>query len=459
MFSQEVLIRRYTPPTCTLELSGNRSRLYLWTGQNRVKDIGFILRFDDPRNPTEDQIIVKGDRTQLQIFSDVVNHYIQNFLKTSSSHLPLTASSTATLLQPTITLPSIPSLHPLGLLRHELSFGSLIVEPPQSSVSLTASQLYDLANALEEYKTDISILPAIAKPKLQQVATTWLGTAVAAFLIALGVGTASLKIRENLQQTASLPEANSKPAESIVKDVLPPVPTPPTGTPVPSPSIPPTLAQRQPLPTPSTVVALPPPPRNPSIPVVIPPRAVLPPPPVVPSANNPAIIITPQTSNPSTVQPSRTLPTLPPPVAPRSTQNLSPQTFNPNPPAPNLPELPPLASSQETETAKTISTQSDKSQATLLDTIPQVGEARQYFKERWKPPESLQQTLEYRLVLSQDGSISRITPLGQASKIYLDRTGMPLIGETFVSPLEVAGNPQIRLVLSPDGTVRTFMEQ
>lgn len=456
MFSNRVLIRRYTPPTCTLELSGYRSPLYLWTGQNRVKDIGFELRFDDPRSPTEDQIIVKGDRTQLQLLNDVINQYVQNFLKTASSHLPLTASSTATLLQPTLTtLPSVPSLQALGLLTHELSFGSLTVNPPQSSMSLTASQLYDLANALEEYNTDVFIVSALAKPQWQQVASTWLGTAAAAFLLTLGIGTASIRIRENLQQTANRPNTDPKPSQSIVQDVLPPVPPPPTGTPVPSPSVPPSLAQRQPLPTPSTVTALPPPPRNPSIPVVIPPRTVLPPPPVVPQASNPAIIITPQTGNPSTISPSRTVPSLPSPVAPKATQSVPPQAFNPNPAAPNLPELPPLASSSATsETAR-----SDKKQTSLLDTIPQVGEARQYFQERWKPPESLKQTLEYRLVLSQDGSINRIVPLGQASKIYLDRTSIPLIGESFVSPLEVAGNPQIRLVLSPDGTVRTFMEE
>lgn len=458
MFSQEVLIRRYTPPTCTLELLGRRSPLYLWTGQHRVKDLGFELRFDDPRSPTEDQIVVKGNRTQLQLLSDAVNHYIQSFLKTSSSHFPLTTNSTAILAPSTITLPSVPSLQPLGLLKHELSFGSLIVEPPQTLITLSASQLYDLANALEEYRTDVSILPAIAKPSLKQVAATWLGTAAGAFLIALGVGVASVQIRDNLQQTANQVESDPKPSQSIVKDILPPVPPPPTGTPVPKPNVPPTLAQRQPLPTPSTVVAVPPPPRNPSIPVVIPPSTVLPPPPVVPQPNSTAIIITPR-DNPPPV-PSPTATPLPPAVAPRATQNVSPQAFNPNPEPPNLPELPPLASSPSSaESAKVNSAETNQTKTSLLDTIPQVSEARQYFQARWKPPESLNQTLEYRLALNQDGSISRITPLTQASRIYLDRTNIPLIGESFVSPLEVAGNPQLRLVLSPDGTVRTFKEE
>jgi hypothetical protein len=86
---------------------------------------------------------------------------------------------------------------------------------------------------------------------------------------------------------------------------------------------------------------------------------------------------------------------------------------------------------------------------------------RQYFQARWQPPDSLKQTLEYRLTLNQDGSLERIAPLGQAAKIYLDRTNMPLLGEPFVSPLEppLVEKPNIRLVLSPDRTVKTFMEQ
>jgi hypothetical protein len=73
----------------------------------------------------------------------------------------------------------------------------------------------------------------------------------------------------------------------------------------------------------------------------------------------------------------------------------------------------------------------------------------------------LTQTLEYRLTLNKDGSLGRIIPLGQAAKIYLDRTSMPLLGEPFVTPLEASlpENPDIRLVLAPERTVRTFMEQ
>jgi hypothetical protein len=94
----------------------------------------------------------------------------------------------------------------------------------------------------------------------------------------------------------------------------------------------------------------------------------------------------------------------------------------------------------------------------LLDTIPQVKEVRHYFQERWQVPEQLNQRLEYRLLLSQEGSLERIIPLGKAAQIYLDRTGMPLLGEPFVSPLTSGEKATIRLVFVPNGTVQTFLE-
>ncbi|MCL1474956.1 DUF4335 domain-containing protein [Argonema antarcticum] len=98
------------------------------------------------------------------------------------------------------------------------------------------------------------------------------------------------------------------------------------------------------------------------------------------------------------------------------------------------------------------------SSTSLFDTIPQVAEAKSYFQNRWQPPTSLKQRLEYSLALNPDGSIRQIIPLGQVAETYLDRTEMPLVGETFVSPIEGKRSPKIRVVLSPDGKVDTFLE-
>jgi hypothetical protein len=95
----------------------------------------------------------------------------------------------------------------------------------------------------------------------------------------------------------------------------------------------------------------------------------------------------------------------------------------------------------------------------LFDNIPQIAEARSYFQQRWQPPANLNQSLEYSLSLNPDGSIQRIIPLGQAAGQYIDRTDMPLPGEPFVSAVAGGGNPTIRVVLSPDGKVNTFLEK
>jgi hypothetical protein len=121
------------------------------------------------------------------------------------------------------------------------------------------------------------------------------------------------------------------------------------------------------------------------------------------------------------------------------------------------------APSSQTRSAESRSAVSDRSSqaeqaGTAFDTIPQVAEARQYFQQRWTPPQGLTQTLEYTLVVGANGSIQRTVPLGQAAGDYVDRTGMPLTGEPFVSAIKSGRNPKIRLVLSPDGTVKTFLE-
>jgi hypothetical protein len=83
---------------------------------------------------------------------------------------------------------------------------------------------------------------------------------------------------------------------------------------------------------------------------------------------------------------------------------------------------------------------------------------RNYFQQQWKPPTGLTQSLQYYLRLNPDGSIDRIRPLGEASTKYIDRTGMPVPGKPFVSPIEGERNAHIRVVLGPDGKVETFLE-
>jgi hypothetical protein len=482
ILSTDFMVQRYSPPTCTLEIWTKRPLLSLASSGTFLSQATFKLYFDDPKRSDVEQVTLTGDRNELQQLCNVVRTYVQNLVQLSAHYL-LNPQETINALGVTLAtlesdhqpatesvsslLSTLPTLKPVGLLTHELDFGSLNSDTLQSSLNLNISQLFDLANALEEYSAEEEYFPALYKAKSKK--GTWLWGAIATIAL-LGVGISTVGVEFwPLTSQISLNKPQSSSNQSTLRDILPPVPPPPnTGT-VPSPHIPPSLAQQNTLSPPTTVPPASTPPRNQQIEVIVPPTRVLPPPPNVPPApEQTTILVTPHSpENPVPPQISRqpgnsranpypvlaeqrnfyqTMPNLP--DLPALSNSYAPNSLtNPDLLAANTPNSSPLPN-QKTINPKT----------SLLDTIPQVSEAREYFQQRWQPPNNLKQTLEYRLVLNSDGSIGRIMPLGGAAKIYLDRTNMPLLGESFVSAPEQK-NPQIRLVLSPDGTVRTFLEQ
>lgn len=482
MLFSDTPIRRYTPPTCTLEIWAKRSPLSFWSDRDLVKDLRFVLHFDDPRLPEDKQLTIKGDRVQLQQLCDVVNGYIQNTLLQPSSNTPVAVETTTPFLSTMMDIsqekthppnydsitsfPTPPALKPKGLLAQEFYLGSLEVVPSLSSIQISVSQLFDLADALEQFSTDMEVLPTLNKAKKHKATIVWASTAAAAVL-AVGITALSLKMYQTAQRqantVASGQESNS---QSNIQNVVPPVPNAPDNAPAPSPTLPPALKNRDALPPPPTVQTPLAPPRTSSVPVVVPPYRSLPPAPEAPSApDKPTVAIVPKEKSPSS--------SAKPSVAP------APSPIFESAPTPkkklDLPTLPPLESPTSTlegestnaippnETNQTAlvpsTTTPSKRTNNLLDTIPQVAEVREYFQQRWKAPEGLNQRIEYRLTLNREGAISRIMPLGKAASIYLDRTQMPLMNTAFVSPLETEKNATIRLVLSPDGEVKTFLEE
>jgi hypothetical protein len=495
LFSQTP-IRRYTPPTCTLEIWAKPSALSFWSDRPLIKELNFELRFDDPRVPDDQQVIVKGDREQLLQLYEVVTTYVQNTLLQPSLQIPvgietlaLPSSTTEASLSPSqahlalasnedtaiVAFPKAPTLKPKGLLSHELAFGSLAQNASHPSIQLSVSQLFDLAEALEQFSAEMDILPSLNKAKKRKAAVIWASTAAAAIL-AVGISTVGVKLYQTASEknniATSQGASNSQTAQSNIQDVVPPVPPAPPG-PVPSPTLPPAIAGRDTLPPPPSV----PEPISPNRRV---PPVLLPPPSLPPAPGQSTIAVAPESSrktNPSAVNPTT--------LGPRETSAV--------PKKPDLPALPPLqaespiaenpvdaSSGQAPATLQIPPSQENSGNASpanvpnttafappaqeratnnLLDTIPQVAEVRQYFQERWQVPKGLNQRLEYRLVLNKEGSIARISPLGRAANVYLDRTQMPLMGDPFVSPLEVANNATIRLVLNPDGSVKTFLEE
>ena len=441
MLKSYSIIRRYTPPTCTLNLLAKRAPLPPWRKPS-VEALRFELRFDDPRSPHKNQVVLQGDLAQLELLSDVVNRYVQSFLQSTSLSL-VSHSATATLNHSVLaessnqlTTPSAPYLQPEGL-RHKLVFGSLAES--EDAIELSTIQLFDLANALEASQTGIASLPD-EQARSRRQTLKWAGGTLA-LLLAVGIPV-GIKIwqSESEPEDVALQDIETEPLPSE-SAVVPPVPPPPDSTLVPAPSLPPALDNQRLLPPPP--VKAPPP----SAKLPAPPNKPVPP----PAPPKTAISVKPNLPNSSSSAPTASE------VKPRANANVAPQL-------PNLPVLQPRPTAQAppptsaTKPPEDAPAAGDVAPKALLDDIPQVAEVRQYFQKQWQPPENLSQTLEYRLVLNSNGSIKRIIPLGRASEVYLDRTGMPLMGETFVSALSGETNPQVRVVLNPDGTVQTFLE-
>ncbi len=214
------VLRRYTPPTCTLEIAAKSSPLSRLTGQSVMKDLRFELRFDDPRKPEDERVIIRGDRTELEVLCDAVSSYVQEFLDPSLTQLPLafqtsdptvdstpneepirdkhthsdafvndskpsaapafetqpnesddSSSSRRLNLDPKRqhfqpwTHPTGIYLKPRGLLAHNLFLGRLATEESGSVVNLSVLQLFDLATALDEYAAEVVALPKLSSPR------------------------------------------------------------------------------------------------------------------------------------------------------------------------------------------------------------------------------------------------------------------------------------------------------
>ncbi len=528
------VLRRYTPPTCTLEIRAKSSPLSRWVGQSVLKDLRFELRFDDPRKPEDKRVTIRGDRTDLEVLYEAVNRYVQDLLDPSPTQLSLALATPATaagstpdenhssdsnahplpdvnhsapvagqtseeelnksddsslVLRPesnpklrTLKPPTLPTeiyLQPRGLTAHDLFLGRLATEESGPVVDLSVLQLFDLATALDEYAADVVALPNLNNPlSWKKGVPAWTPTA-AAVLFAVGVTAAGVKFLNPryATQEAAAPKGGQQSSQTGQTQIASGVPAAPTSplqiSPLPTPVLPPPLASSPTLLPPSPVIA-PPPPTLGNAPVSQRPSLSLNPSPiktdVLPTPDPFPGKLKPPTSptftgtgsSPSSAKEAPTQSRTPrdlttPPPLPTNFPSLNP---TPSPPA-NLTDqaVPPPASGTRSATPSAESAPADNAaDSKLSDIIPQVAEARNYFQQRWTPPAELTQTLQYSLTLETDGSIQRILPLGQAAVKYIDSTGIPRPGDRFVSPVAGGGNPIIRLVLTPDGKVQTFLE-
>lgn len=262
------VIRRYTPPTCTLEVLAQSSPLSRWMGKSVLKQVRFNLRFDDPRKPEEELIVVQGDRDQLEILHTAVSGYVQEILQQSPENFwasRVEAHKTSSTSQPTAVEDVLNLeddikrgniyLQPSSNLAHQLFLGSLASPVSGSSIQLSLLQLFDLATALDEYMSDVVALPTeTQQPHRNRLAVpTW--APIAAVLV-LGLGLMPLtyqyanRLRERDKTGEKIATANKEISENAASiPSLEPLATP-TSLPTPSPNL-------SPLPTLGTGLNIP----------------------------------------------------------------------------------------------------------------------------------------------------------------------------------------------------------
>ncbi len=428
--------RRYTPPTCTLEVTGLTSALSKWAGRPLLKNLQFQLSLEDLRQEGGQPIQLRGDRSQLDALTETVETYVQDFLNQPSTGLnprlnpqteaalPEAEPSTAGTASGKQTIEKAMFLQPQSLLSHTFVPGSLIAETSAAPISLSVTQLFDLATALEEYSAEAVSLPVSHSPASRLAGIPLWARAAAVVVAAAGLSIAALELfSPSSTQLASQKSPNPRQSslQSSPGKLL--VPSPPAST---NPTSPPGFGSPTPLPLTSP----------PAIPAP------------APLANDAPASPGAQPQNPSA------------PTAPKQQVAIQPRTAAQSNSAVKPPPLPPESDVATIAAAENSPTASASAPATeqLADTIPQVAEARSYFAQRWQPPAGLKQTLEYTLVLNANGTLQRAVPLGQAASTYLDRTPIPLANQPFVSAPEGKGSAFIRLVLRPNGKVETFLQ-
>ena len=477
------IIHRFTPPTCTLEIWDNNSLLSRWTKQEVSKNISFQLSFDDPRVPEEEQITISGDRKKLEQIYNLVLDYTEKFLQQSFSSQLFSP--------PSISEENIVTSSPLApaneLVDHGLYLEDFTTVNSAQKIQLTALQLFDLVSALEEYKSQVAVA-AERESEKKSFLTLPLWTKIAVATI-FTVGVVNLLFQLTRQPTIpesaiSSEEENRQEPEPLADalEVVPPqIPeTEPKPTPQPKTTEP--LSSANTLPPPPAVdLPKPPPdipnPENYPLPEVG--KTVAPeiesfqdlqPPPLDNQTNSPAepqspqvesnIIVSQEDSESKSLEIPGTNATSPDTNANQQEEiALNPdktidQYISDRLAKESLSDSPTKENQQNENNLDLTAKKTDSNIAEIV----QTKEIKSYFEQKWQPPAELTRTLEYRLFLNQNGSINRIIPIGRASEIYLDRTNLPLRGETFVSPLKNTDQVTIRLILSPDGDVNTFLE-
>jgi Domain of unknown function (DUF4335) len=424
----------YTPPTCTLEVTAKASPLSRWTNTPTVRSLQFLLSFDSLAQRARESVEIYGDRNQLSALTETVTHYIQTVLASQPSNLPLSVPEQPESPATTPDISGAVALRPRSLLTHELWLGNLATEQSGPSLLLKASQLYDLATALEDCTADLQQLPTLIAADRPPVMPFLRSAALV--LLTVGLGTATWRLFQTgpvaVNPSASTSKTAMAPSATPSVSALPPVPSAPS----------------RPLNLPSIQL-----PTRSSSPLAPNPRAQQ-------NSNlserssSTADLASKPSRTMASRQPSQSMTSLPPENLVGSTQDAAGQQTVASAPSASISRS--KAFSQSFKAAPAPSRATD--QATLFDTIPQVAEVRNYVATRWQPSAPLPKTLEYRVTVNGDGSLGGVEPLGVSAQQYLTQVPLPQSSAAFVSAPASGSRQNIRMLLHQDGTVQTFLD-
>jgi hypothetical protein len=443
----ESVLRRYTPPTCTLEIAAKQSPLSRWTGKLALKNLRFRLSFDDPRVSDDQWVTLRGDRTQLEALSDAVTSYVQRFLSQSSTVAAAPAPNAVGI-----------ALQPKGLLSHELSLGSLATETSGAAIPLSSTQLADLASALDEYAAEATALPTLVRPAWLQ-SPNWAAIA-AGSLVAVGIGASLLQgLDRNKPATTATSQGASSSDQRLA--LQPPVASPsplPTLGPVPLASLPPVSPGG-----------------------ALPGAAPIAPPPIAPGTG-------PSSTGDQTVNTipnvtvTQTAPAQPAPPSisvkdlPRGADTIggTPVEAVPGSSTSTLARQRALEQKSADKSAGTMgdmrrSAEPDPAPPPITDAAKAVAKAQESpsldlnqevktaFSQSWQPPAGLTESLQYRVEVAADGTLQSITPFNEAALSRSEITAkLPAVGSKITAPLKGGSSVTLQVLLDPNGDVRAL---
>jgi Domain of unknown function (DUF4335) len=435
MASEPTVLRRYTPPTCTLEIAAKQSPLSRWMGKLALKDLRFKLKLDDPRLADKDWVVLRGDQSQLESLVGVVGDYVQNFLSQSQGSYSGTAVAPRTAIANAAGI----ALEPFGMLSHQLRLGTLATEDSGDSLTLSSTQLADLASALDDYNAEATAIPSLARPSLKSL--NW-GAIAAGGILAVGLSTSLLQGLDRSRRNTPTQEASSGDQRVALQPSTPPSPSPTSML-----GAPPPLGI---LPPPAGVTITP---NNSTTAATTPPTSTT----TTTTTTNeaPPIVPIPDTKKDgipeiqSIPKPAK-LETKTPPA-----QKQTEIALNQEPAKDGVPVPPITADSATVARRGPIAATAPAP----LPSNPQTQEVQRFMERNWQAPENMIGDAEYSISVAGDGTIANITPLDEAAKINLDRTGLPLEGSPFIAPNSNNRPAKFRVFIRKKGGIDVLQDE